>query len=131
MYTLKVHPWCEQHHPALGNTASLHSFLLPPPGASGNRAVVPQVSTAKEAVETGLEIFEGGQTEAALVLFQKALTLKPNEDEARAALYNAACCHTKLKQWQPAVECAMKAINEYDLKLVVALRVGDVVNGGG
>lgn len=51
------------------------------------------------------------------------MQLSPDEDEARAALYNAACCHTKLKQWDSAVECAMKAINDYDLKLVVALRV--------
>ncbi len=92
--------------------------------------VAPQVSSAKEAVETGLEVFAGGQTQAALQLFQKALTLSPNEDEARAALYNAACCHTKLKQWQPAVDCAMRAINDYDLKLVVALRVWDGTGEG-
>ena len=31
------------------------------------------------------------------------MQLLPSRPEARAALYNAGCCHVKLKQWQAAV----------------------------
>ena len=44
-------------------------------------------------------------------------------DEARAALYNSACCHAKLRRWQPAVDAISAAVNDYDLKLTVAINV--------
>ncbi len=46
-------------------------------------------STAKEAVERGLEVFAAGDTEGALALFLRAQQLSPNADEACAACYNA------------------------------------------
>lgn len=58
-----------------------------------------------------------------MVLFEAAMQLLPSRPEARAALYNAGCCHVKLKQWQEAVECVEEAVNEQGLKLNVALEV--------
>lgn len=83
-------------------------------------------TTAKDAVEQGLEAFQGGETLRALRLFHSAMQLRPTDDEARAALYNAACAHTKLREWQPAVDCVMQAVNEYDLKLQIALEDKDL-----
>jgi len=50
------------------------------------------------------------------------MKLDPSDDEARAALYNSACCYTKLKQWQLAVDATVSAVNDYDLKLSVAVK---------
>jgi tetratricopeptide (TPR) repeat protein len=58
-----------------------------------------------------------------LALYEKALQLSPNNDEARAAHYNAACAYAKLKQWPQAAESVKAAVNDYDLKLQVALEV--------
>lgn len=59
----------------------------------------------------------------ALRLFQAALEMQPSDDEARAALYNSACCYAKQKRWQPAVDAVVSAVNDYDLKLSVAVKV--------
>lgn len=50
------------------------------------------------------------------------MKLDPSDDEARAALYNSACCYTKLKRWQLAVDATVSAVNDYDLKLSVAVK---------
>ena len=50
------------------------------------------------------------------------MQLQPSDDEARAALYNSACCYTKQKRWQPAVDAVVSAVNDYDLKLSVAVK---------
>lgn len=128
--------------------ASLHSFRnsnntlqrlqhaqQPRAAAGGKGCVVSAASagvtpssarSAKEAVEEGLELFSMGDAARALALFQRALELQPSEDEARAALYNAACAHTKLSQWQPAVDAVVKAVNDYELRLTVALKDPDL-----
>jgi hypothetical protein len=80
-------------------------------------------SSAKDAVEAGDRLFKNKDYEEALALYEKALQLSPNDDEARAAHYNAACAHTKLKQWPQAADSARAAINDYNLKLQVALEV--------
>ena len=87
--------------------------------ASGKHAA----KSAKAAVEQGLEAFSKGNSTEALALFQQSLELNPNQDEARAALYNSACCLTKEKQWQAAADAIAKACNEYGLKYTVALKV--------
>lgn len=125
---LRTHRWPHRHARQIVRIAAQngkHAVQneLRPASIPGGAPVGTAPSTAKQAVETGLQLFGSGQPEAALRSFQQAMQLSPDEDEARAALYNAACAHTKLKQWDSAVECAMKAINDYDLKLVVALRV--------
>ncbi len=84
--------------------------------------------TATQAVEEGLKLFSTGNVDDALHLFQEAQRLQPNEDEMRAALYNAACCLTKQKRWGEATEAVIRAVNEYDLKLVVALNDPDLAS---
>lgn len=77
-------------------------------------------------MERGLEAFQAGDAERALALFMRAQQLNPNDDEARAACYNAACAQTRLRQWQAAVDSLTRAVNEYDLKLTVALKDPDL-----
>eukprot|EP00198_Chlamydomonas_reinhardtii_P013350 XP_001702687.1 predicted protein [Chlamydomonas reinhardtii] len=52
--------------------------------------------------------------------------MQPNDDEARAALYNLGCALTKQKKFSEAVEAIERAINDYGLKLIVALRDDDL-----
>lgn len=72
-------------------------------------AAAAEARTAKEAVETGLERFQEGDAAAALALFLRARELGPNEDESRAALYNAACAYARLARWREASECVISA----------------------
>ena len=55
------------------------------------------------------------------------MLLQPSRPEARAALYNAGCCHVKLKQWQAAVDAVEEAVNEQGLKLNIAQEVSTLV----
>lgn len=79
--------------------------------------------SASEAVKKGQQAFDRAEYEGALQLFSRAMTLRPNEDEARAALYNGACAKVKLKDWQGAADDVLRAVNEYKLKLEVAVKV--------
>ena len=80
-------------------------------------------STAKEAVETGLELFQQGQTEEALRLFSAAADLQPKQEELRAAEYNKACALVKLKRWQEAADAIVQAVNEHGEDIQTALKV--------
>lgn len=80
-------------------------------------------ASAKVAVEQGLEAFANGDTTEALGLFRKGLSMTPSKDEARAALYNMACCLVKEKKWQAAADAVSDACNNYGLKYAVALKV--------
>ncbi|GMH35910.1 hypothetical protein BSKO_03778 [Bryopsis sp. KO-2023] len=82
--------------------------------------------TAREAVETGLTALEEKNPSGALELFQKALKLNPNGEEARAAIYNSACCYAKMKKWQEAADSVKLAINDHSLKLIVAIEDDDL-----
>jgi tetratricopeptide (TPR) repeat protein len=88
--------------------------------ASLTKDAIPE-STAAGCVDKGLELFRQGQLQTALNLFQSALKLNPNEDEARAAYYNSACALAKLGRWQEAGDSVVTAVNEYGLKLKVAV----------
>lgn len=97
------------------------------------RATVVRASTAqqapasaKAAVEQGLEVFQKGDTAAALNLFRQALSMNATKDEARAALYNSACCLVKEKKWQAAADAVSEACNNYGLKYAVALKDPDL-----
>lgn len=57
---------------------------------------------------------------------QAAMTKRPNSDEARAATYNLACAYTKLKRWQEAADMVRSAVNDHDLKLIVAMKDDDL-----
>ena len=83
----------------------------------------PIPKSARDAVERGQQCFNRGAYADALQLFRVALELQPDEDEARAALYNGACAQAKLKQWQAAADSVARAVNEYSLKLEVAAKV--------
>ncbi|KAL3152224.1 hypothetical protein ABBQ32_001308 [Trebouxia sp. C0010 RCD-2024] len=83
-------------------------------------------STAKAAVEQGLEAFATGDTKEALTLFRKGMSMNPSQDEARAALYNSACCLVLEKQWQAAADAVAEACNKYGLKYAIALKDPDL-----
>jgi tetratricopeptide (TPR) repeat protein len=90
----------------------------------------PVPTTAKQAVEEGLAAFnERKDYNEALRLFKAAMELKPNDEEAIAALYNAGCAHAKRKEWREASEAILSAVNEYNLKLSVALQVWGTAEG--
>lgn len=80
-------------------------------------------TSAKEAIETGTTEFEKKNYEDALQLYQKAMGMSPDNDEARAAMYNSACVHAKQGRWQAATDAIKTAVNEYNLKLSVAKAV--------
>jgi tetratricopeptide (TPR) repeat protein len=108
----------KQHHVAMA--------AQKPPTIETDEPLETLPSTAKSSVETGLARFQAGDSEGALRLFLHALKQSPNDDEACAALYNAACAYTKLERWQEASDAVVKAVNDYNLKLVVALRDPDL-----
>jgi hypothetical protein len=80
-------------------------------------------TTAPAAIEAGLEAFQTGNPEKAYQLFSRAMELKTSEEEGRAASYNSACALTKLKRYKEAADQILLAVNEYGLKLDVAVKV--------
>ncbi|KAF5834070.1 hypothetical protein DUNSADRAFT_9420 [Dunaliella salina] len=93
--------------------------------AAPGQAVAPK--SAREAVEQGLAAFKERRDYAGAVrLYQMGMQMKPNDDEARAALYNMGCAYAKLKRWQESTDCVVSAINDYNLKLSVALQDDDL-----
>ena len=80
-------------------------------------------TSAKDAVELGTTQFEQREFRDALRLYRAAMDMQPSRDEARAAMYNAACAHVKLQQWKEATEAVKSAVNDYDLKVEVAQEV--------
>jgi tetratricopeptide (TPR) repeat protein len=83
-------------------------------------------TTARLAVEQGLEAFRARDYERAASLFAAALELRPlASEEAAAALYNRACALAKLRRWQPAADCLQRAVNDHGLKLSVAAADAD------
>ena len=111
----------------------LPSHLAPPhvPSQVAKRLICKSATdsptTAKSCVEAGLISFkEQRDYSEAIRLFNLSLTKNPNEEEVTAALYNLGCAHAKLKQWKPATEALLKAINDHKLKLSVALQDDDL-----
>lgn len=87
-------------------------------------------SSAKDAIERGTQVFKDNKDYAEAVrLYTIAMEMRPNDDEARAALYNMGCAQVKLKQWKPATDNILQAINKHNLKLSVALKVRACVHG--
>lgn len=123
-------PVCARQRPSSRQcTTFRHSLTAPRASASSSSSSSPptsQARSAKEAVELGLEAFQTGDAQAALALFVRAQQLSPDEDEARAACYNAACAQTRLRQWEAAVDSIRRAVNDYNLKLSVALNDPDL-----
>lgn len=77
----------------------------------------------------GLDLFaqeKKANAAAALSLFETALTLNPNDDEARAACYNAACALTQLGRWSEAATMVERAVITHGLKINVAAKDDDL-----
>ena len=85
-------------------------------------------TTAADAVNNGLKCFEMRKYEDAVANFTSALTDfgAPSEDESRAALYNRACAHCKLQNWDDARDDLRCAVNDFELKFSVVLKDGDM-----
>lgn len=64
-------------------------------------------------------MFERGEHEAATRAFTRALEMKPNEDEARAASYNRACGYVKMNMYDEAKDDLIAAVNVHNLKFKV------------
>lgn len=93
--------------------------------AAGTKSSKPTPSTAKAAVEEGLQQFnERKDYSEAVRLFKAALDLKPNSEEAAAALFNMGCAYARMRKFKDAAEAIGTAINDHNLKLRVALQVG-------
>ncbi|KAG2448651.1 hypothetical protein HYH02_006008 [Chlamydomonas schloesseri] len=95
------------------------------PAASKSQQYQP--TSARDAIERGTEVFKKqNNLDEAVRLYRVGLEMKPNDDEARAALYNLGCALTKQKKFAEATEAIERAINDYGLKLIVALRDDDL-----
>ena len=75
-----------------------------------------------------MKCFEMRKYEDAVANFTSALTDfgAPSEDESRAALYNRACAHCKLQNWDDARDDLRCAVNDFELKFSVVLKDGDM-----
>ena len=102
-----------------------HCARVPSVSVRATKAeAAPQPKNAREAVESALRVQkEQKDYMEAVRLYSLAMEMKPNGDEARAALYNMGCALVKLKQWSKATQCVQRAVNDYNLKLSVALKV--------
>ncbi|GLC51467.1 hypothetical protein PLESTB_000505700 [Pleodorina starrii] len=95
--------------------------------ASSSSKPLYQPTSARDAIETATRVFkEQKDVDEAVRLYRLSLDMKPNEDEARAALYNLGCALAKQKKWAEASESIVRAINDYKLKLAVALKDDDL-----
>ena len=56
----------------------------------------------------------------------QAMTMNPNQEEGRAAYYNAACAHVSLGNDKEAADCLRTAINDFRLKFSVILKDPDM-----
>lgn len=83
-------------------------------------------ATPADAVNLGLALFSKGRVKEALVQFDAALEMNPNEEEAQAALYNKACCHARSDEGEKASQALRRALKEYDLKFSVILNDPDM-----
>eukprot|EP00252_Welwitschia_mirabilis_P007436 TRINITY_DN18791_c0_g1_i1.p1 TRINITY_DN18791_c0_g1~~TRINITY_DN18791_c0_g1_i1.p1 ORF type:complete len:487 (-),score=97.17 TRINITY_DN18791_c0_g1_i1:173-1564(-) len=84
------------------------------------------VTSAEEAINLGLSLFKKARVKDALVQFEKALSLHPNAEEAKVALYNKACCHSYREEGEKAAEALRKALRDYGLKFGVILNDRDM-----
>ncbi|KAL6767984.1 LPA1 [Auxenochlorella protothecoides x Auxenochlorella symbiontica] len=93
---------------------------------SGPSPAALSVTSAKDAVEAGLQRFSDGDPATALQLFRAGLSMRPSPDEARAATYNSACALTALGRYQEALAQLESAVTVHDLALRVAERDPDL-----
>lgn len=100
--------------------------------AAGTKSSKPTPSSAKAAVEAGLQEFQQSKDyKEAVRLFKAALDLQPSSEEAAAALFNLGCAYAKLRDFKGAAEAIGTAINQHNLKLTVALQVSSTAGRAG
>lgn len=86
-----------------------------------------QPQSAKDAIQAGTNAFNKRKdTDEAVRLITLGLSMKPSKDEAMAAYYNLGCVYAKQKKWKEASDSIITAINDYNLRLIVALRDDDL-----
>jgi tetratricopeptide (TPR) repeat protein len=84
-------------------------------------------TSAKDAIQAGTDAFNKDKdTEEAVRLLTLGLEMGPGQDEAMAAYYNLGCVYAKQKKYKQASEAIVKAINDYNLRLIVALKDDDL-----
>ena len=128
-FASSVHPSCRRCAPAsrrVQNFRNRDGRRVLCQGAKATPTAPYNPSSATDAVETGTKCFEDEQFTEALRLYKAAMDMRPNDDEARAATYNAACVYVKKKQWQEAVDSLKASVNEYGLKVRVIYEVRTV-----
>ncbi|KAJ7570090.1 hypothetical protein O6H91_01G106600 [Diphasiastrum complanatum] len=76
-------------------------------------------TTAEEAINVGLSLFSKGR-------FNVALELNPTPEEAQAALYNKACCHSYREEGEQAAQTLRIALRQYNLKFSTILNDPDM-----
>ncbi|CAI9104912.1 OLC1v1003702C1 [Oldenlandia corymbosa var. corymbosa] len=101
-------------------------------GGGGGGAATPsspevtEPATAESCINLGLSLFSKGRVRDALLQFDTALTLNPNDVESQAALYNKACCHAYRGEVKKAADCLRTALREYNLKFGTILNDPDL-----
>lgn len=96
------------------------------PNVVESQTVVP--SSAKDAINLGLSLFSKGRVRDALAQFDSALEMRPNAEEAQAALYNKACCHARREEGVEASKALRLALKQYDLKFSTILNDPDMAS---
>jgi TolA-binding protein len=88
------------------------------------RSSKPTPASAQAAVEAGLFVFHDKKDYGEAVrLFKAALDMDPPSDVACAALFNLGCAYAKQRNFKEAAAAIGSAVNNYNLKLSVALKV--------
>ncbi|KAH9301511.1 hypothetical protein KI387_013094 [Taxus chinensis] len=99
------------------------------PSASHTDTPTPSMdsaTTARDAVNLGLSLFNKDRKRDAIIQFEKALCLDPDPEEAKVALYNKACCHASRGEGEETAEALRKALRDYNLKFSVILNDPDL-----
>ncbi|PON96581.1 N-terminal acetyltransferase A, auxiliary subunit [Trema orientale] len=127
----RTKPWLPGSKPAITHVEfrkkKTHFFFI---NCSSSTSQPPEANTqtAESCVNLGLQLFSKGRVKDALVQFETALDLNPNQMEAQAALYNKACCHAYRGEGKKAADCLRTALREYNLKFGTILNDPDLAS---
>lgn len=89
---------------------------------------MPKPTNAATAINRGLIAFTNKDYDKAKFLFEEAIANATNDTEMRAGLYNLACAKAKLGEYDEACQSLLRAVNEYKLKIDVALGDEDLAS---
>lgn len=112
------------HASARGAVASRGSVAAAAAKEKSGKAPLYTPTSARDAIETAdARLKKDNDTAEAIRLYKLALDMRPSDEEATACWYNLGCALAKAKQWQPAVDAIVTAVNDYNLKIIVPLKV--------